>query len=354
MKEIRLNRWSEHVIDLFLWALLFIFPILLSPGRGGIDWHRVSRELIRFIPFLLLFLLNNFLLFRILNRSGYAVYILVAGFSILAFSALGSFSWAPSEPPVPPGTPGGPGARDTMWFLNIFFYNCVISILVIGLNLAVKISFRWLEERKKYEQLQKENLQNQLTLLQRQISPHFFMNTLNNIHALVDQDQEVAKEAVVKLSHLMRVLLYENEHHTLVREVGFLQDYIELMRIRVNPSVEIIFEYPGNLPDVTFPPLLFLNFVENSFKHGISPFGQSYIHIRFTLEEGLLVARFSNSKTTPPSTAKAGIPVGMANSRQRLDLLYPGRYTFEIRETEKTFDILIKVPLYEHPLPGDR
>jgi len=241
-----------------------------------------------------------------------------------------------------------PGRLDMMRVLNNFFYNFVISILVIGFNIAIKITFNWLEDRRNYEQLQKENYKNQLSLLQHQISPHFFMNTLNNIHALIDYDQEIAKKSVVKLSHLMRVLLYENENYTLQKEIDFLKDYIELMKIRVNQNVEIIFEHPEKIPSVSFPPLLFVSFVENSFKHGLLAVGKSFIHIYFAFENYFLHVKIINSKTAVKENKPISTNIGITNSRKRLDLVYKNNYEFDVIETDTTFEVNIKVPIHEN------
>jgi hypothetical protein len=348
VKQININIASENIIYLIFWILVFTFPVLLSAGGNRIDWSRVIQELIRIFPFFMVFLLNNFVLFRFFKEKKYTKYLLITTIILIAFSFLGSFNNLVYEFLRLPRASQPPGRFDTMRVLNNFFYNTIISILVIGFNNAIKITFDWLEEKRNYEQLQKENFKNQLSMLQHQISPHFFMNTLNNIHALIDYDKEVAKESVVKLSHLMRVLLYENENYTLQKEIDFLKDYIELMKIRVNQNVEIIFKYPEIIPRVDFPPLLFISFVENSFKHGILAVGKSFIHIHFTFDTDFLSVKIINSKITVPQHNNTNTTIGLANSRQRLDLIYNKNYKFDVTETESTYEVNIKVPLNEH------
>jgi hypothetical protein len=348
MKQFNFNRVSENIIYLIFWILVFTFPILLSTGGNRVDWSRVIQELIRIFPFFLVFLLNNFFLFRIFKEKKYVKYLSFTTIVIIVFSFLGSFNDLAYELLHLPPTARPPGRFDTMRLLNNFFYNSIISILVIGFNNAIKITFDWLVERRNYEQLQKENFKNQLSMLQHQISPHFFMNTLNNIHALIDYDQEIAKKSVVKLSHLMRVLLYENENYTLQKEIEFLKDYIELMKIRVNQNVEIIFEYPDNIPQVSFPPLLFVSFIENSFKHGILAAGKSFIRIYFNFENNFLKVKIINSKSAVSQDNTASANIGLTNSQKRLDLLYNKNYKFNVAETESTYEVNIKVPLNEN------
>jgi hypothetical protein len=348
MKRLKINRISENVIYLIFWLLVFTFPVLLSTGGNRIDWIRVLQELIRIFPFFLVFLLNNFILFGLLKGKRYIRYLLLTALGITIFSFTGALNPIVNEL-LHLSRPQEPLARlDVLWILNNFFYNSIISILVIGFNNAIKITFDWLEERRNYEQLQKENFKNQLSLLQHQISPHFFMNTLNNIHALIDYDQEIAKNSVVKLSHLMRMLLYENENYTLQKEIDFLKDYIELMKIRVNQNVEILFEHPEKIPQVNFPPLLFVSFVENSFKHGILAVGRSFIHIYFAFENDSLHVKIINSKTNTKEHKPFNANIGITNSRKRLDLIYNKNHKFDVIETDTTYEVNIKVPLNEN------
>ncbi len=142
---------------------------------------------------------------------------------------------------------------------------------------------RWSKLEQEKTLLEKENVQNQLAFLRNQVSPHFFMNTLNNIHALIDVDTEEAKEAIIKLSKLMRHLLYDSQAELvpLAKEMEFIQSYINLMKLRFSEKVKINLSIPDQLPDKSIPPFLFTSFVENAFKHGISYQNSSFIDIVF-------------------------------------------------------------------------
>lgn len=349
--QLNINKNSEKVIYLIFWILVFTFPVLLSPGRGGIDWSRVLREWTGIIPFLLIFLVHNFVLFGFFKTKKYGKYLVYTAIVVVVFSLPGSFNSRIFEILNLSPPPKALEKLDTMRFLNLLFYNSIISILVIGLNNAIKITFNWLEDQKNYEQLQKENLNNQLSILRHQINPHFFMNTLNNIHALIDYDQEIAKNSVVKLSKLMRVLLYEveTENFTLQKEINFLKDYIELMRIRVNEDVEIELEYPQKvIPDLKLPPLLFINFVENAFKHGIKATGKSFIHISFVMEDPFLSVTIKNSKSVRAQFIRETENIGLSNSQKRLALIYNNRHEFNISETDTTYQVNVKIPIHEN------
>jgi len=346
-----LKRNSEKTVYLIFWILVFTFPILLSPARFGVDWVRVSGEWIRILPFLLMFLIHNSLIFQYFKSKKYKKYFVLAIMIALVFSIASSFNYKVFELlSLPPS----PGPNDIMKILNNIFYNSLISILVIGLNDAIKITLNTFQASQEFEELQKENLQNQLSLLQHQISPHFFLNTLNNIHALIEFDKKMAQNSVIKLSKLMRVLLYENELYTLRKEIDFISDYIELMKIRVSQDIDIKFEHPDKIPELSFPPLLLISFVENSFKHGILANDRSFIHISFVIDVGFLNVRVRNSKASQSKEIEKADKIGLNNSKKRLDLIYENSYKFDVIETEKTYEVILKIPLYEDKVPGIR
>lgn len=232
---------------------------------------------------------------------------------------------------------------------QLFLNNSFVCLMVVGLNNAIRMGLQWAKERKQMEQLEKENLKNQLDSLRNQISPHFFMNTLNNIHALIDYDKGIAKNAVVKLSKLMRVLLYETPANafTLQKEISFLNDYIELMHIRISKNVDVKFDYPADLPDIKLPPLLFISFVENAFKHGIRATGKSFIHISFTIKNETLQFKITNSKAKTTHKDKKQGSIGLENAQKRFDLLYNKSYQFNIKDNSETFEVTISIPTNE-------
>jgi LytS/YehU family sensor histidine kinase len=166
------------------------------------------------------------------------------------------------------------------------------------------------------------------------------MNTLNNIHALVDIDTGKAKSTIVELSKLMRYVLYEASNKTilLLREVQFLENYVTLMSLRYPEKVSI------EVPEVQIPPLLFISFVENAFKHGVSYRKESFVHVVMQLEEGNRLAfRCTNSTGTSSDEQHHGI--GLENIRKRLRLLFGNDYTLSITEEDDKFDVLLIIPL---------
>lgn len=221
------------------------------------------------------------------------------------------------------------------------------GLLLMGMNLGVKLYFRSQEATKAITQIEKHALERQLQYLKYQVNPHFFMNTLNNIHALVDIDPERAKTSIVELSKLMRYVLYEgnNKLTSLSREVQFLRNYVQLMSMRYTGNVSICLDVPEVLPDSMLPPLLLVIFVENAFKHGISYRTKSFVEISLQPHGDRLLFSCRNSRPEIKHDENMKGGVGLSNVRRRLDLLFPDDYTLDIKETDDTYTVKLEIPL---------
>jgi len=226
----------------------------------------------------------------------------------------------------------------------------VVLILMCGMNLGIKLYFKTRKDQKKLKLLEKENLEQQLEYLKYQINPHFFMNTLNNIHALVDIDSEKAKETILELSKMMRFVLYEGnkEGVPLSKEFEFIRTYVQLMRLRYTDKVKITLDLPTEAPDKTVPPLMLISFIENAFKHGISYQHDSFIDIKVEISHPSplithLLFSCRNSKADKPNEEKGG--VGLANVKQRLNLLYDNNYTLNIQDETDVYNVELTIPL---------
>ena len=242
----------------------------------------------------------------------------------------------------------------------------VILILMFGMNLGMKAYFKSRNDQKKLAELEKQNMEQQLEYLKYQINPHFFMNTLNNIHALVDIDPAKAQETILELSKMMRFVLYEGDKNgvPLSREMEFIRTYVSLMRLRYTDKVTISLELPTEVPDKTVPPLMLISFVENAFKHGVSYQHPSFIYIKVEVEQvssskfqvsgeekgqkpransQKLIFTCHNSKAEKPNQEKGGM--GLQNVKKRLQLLYDDNYTLNIQDNPETYQVELIIPL---------
>lgn len=365
-----LQRHRERVIYAFGWAVVLLSPFLMMYFRSRnssdpLPWGFYGAVWATMGVFLVFFLFHNRFVAPLFFRPRKGRYFIFAFLLVLLLGVFQYLTFPLFGPPPPEKrsrhevivrdkegkTVRGvevrvlrfakPGIVERVDLASLF-----ILTLMFGVNLGVKIYFRSEDTSRELMLLQQEKLSNQLKYLKAQINPHFFMNTLNNIHALIDIDTESAKNAVIELSKMMRYVLYDSgrEIISLNRDIQFLKNYIELMRIRYTDDVDIRVEYPRDLPEqVSIPPLLLIVFVENAFKHGISYNRPSFIHLRIDYADKTVSATLVNSRHPAAPSKEAGI--GLDNVRKRLALIYGEKnYTLDIREEERTYTVKLVIP----------
>ena len=209
------------------------------------------------------------------------------------------------------------------------------SALVIGISTSVTAIQKWQKDKQSHQEMEQDKISSELSFLKAQINPHFFFNTLNNIYALTLINADTSRKAIHQLSRMMRYVLYDTQNTTtqLSQEIAFIKDYISLMQLRLTDVVKIEFSSPAALKDVAIAPMLFLPFVENAFKHGVSATQQSLINIIVEQQENTLILKVVNTVIKEQSNnLEEGSGIGLNNTRRRLDLLYPGRYSLDINE----------------------
>ena len=224
------------------------------------------------------------------------------------------------------------------------YYNHILaSLLISGFAIGLGLIDKLKQNEKRQKEMEKEKLHSELAFLKNQVSPHFFFNTLNNIYSLIGIDGPTAQDSVLKLSKMMRYLLYESENgETLMsHEINFMNNYIDLMKLRLSPKVFLQVDFPMDFPDFSFPPLLFIPFIENSFKHGISHREASFINIRMEIENEQICFFTENSVGKSPQTGEmqqhSGI--GLENVKKRLGLLFPDNHDLKIERGEDIFKV---------------
>lgn len=222
--------------------------------------------------------------------------------------------------------------RSEKW---IDFFSLILALMVIGISTSVTAVQNWHRDKQLRQSLEREKIKSELSFLKAQINPHFFFNTLNNIYALTVVDGEAARESIHKLSRMMRYVLYETQQPTVMlsHEIAFVQDYIQLMKLRLTDKVSVKFEQPSPLHDVPIAPMLLLPFIENAFKHGVSAVEPSCITISIKQQGRQLHLEVQNSLFTEKKvTLDDSNGIGLANTRRRLDLLYSDRYNLTVNE----------------------
>ena len=361
---------KENTIYLALWIVLFVAPLLVeyiqsSQSMGfAFNWNVVFDIWRVFAAYFVIFLIHNFLVAPLLiYRQKRGRYLFLAGVLVALFVVVQcSFHPGPptgkrppehemplTQPPFEhhPAQPLHEHGEPPMRLLNGDMLHILVIVLLLGMNLGVKLYFKNERDARKMQLLKSQNLEQQLDRLRYQLNPHFFMNTLNNIHALIDIDAAKAKVTIVDLSRLMRYVLYEGAKASvpLERDIAFMKDYLNLMRIRYAESVCIKADFPTNPPDTEIPPMLFISFIENAFKHGVSYQNASFIDIRLCIEASNICFTCNNSSHPVQKDEAHQGGVGLANIRQRLNLLYPKGYTLNIKETDGEYRVSMSIPL---------
>ena len=358
------SRMGELLVYTTMWLVLCIFPLILELidfGKGTpFFWRDVFRWWVSLLPYVFLFIIHNFLLIpRCLFAHRFKAY---AFLLVVVISTYGVYQYTRFElrkdnrpephlyhaaPPEhfdhdkpmlsePHGVPL-PVALDLL-----------LGILMLGFNIGIAMLFKSYKDQEARAELESMRLQGELKYLKAQINPHFFMNMLNNIHAAVEVDPVRAQDMILELSKLMRYVLYEgeNETTTFADEVRFISSYLALMRQRYpSGKVEINFEAPADPSDhVVLPPLLFVSFVENAFKHGVSYMTASRISIILEENDGMISFSCINTKHKKDEmqTGKGG--VGLENVKRRLALLYQGRYVLNIKDNDKEYNVKLIIP----------
>jgi sensor histidine kinase YesM len=238
--------------------------------------------------------------------------------------------------------------RDTLWELQSMPRSLAALFAMGGVAVSIKLIRTWYREKEVQRQLEKEKLEAELNLLKAQVQPHFLFNTLNNIYALTMERSIQAPSAVLRLSSLLRYILYEcNEtESSLTKEIGVLKDYIELEQMRYGERLDINFRFSGDIGDKQIAPLLLLPFIENSFKHGTGEqLDQCWVMLDLYVEGDELKFKLSNSRGGLKDDNATPEGIGLGHVRKRLDLLYPGRHSLRIMSDADSYTVSLVVLL---------
>lgn len=227
----------------------------------------------------------------------------------------------------------------------------VFLLLILIVSTILKITKEWLLQQAVQKDLENKNLQSELSFLKSQINPHFLFNTLNSLYALTLKKSDKAPELVLQLSEMMRYMLYKsNEKEVpLVQEIQYIQNYLALEATRYGGKARIEFDYVGE-PAHTYKiaPLLFITFLENSFKHGLSQsIKHGFVECLIYTEGDWIDFTIQNSKTQERDERYFQGGIGLVNVRRRLELIYPNRYQLDVSETDDTYVVNLRIQVYQ-------
>jgi LytS/YehU family sensor histidine kinase len=245
--------------------------------------------------------------------------------------------------------PEGP-APTSFLTLNYTIDMMLGELYVITFITAIKVTLDFLKEQKRAADLEKIQLETELLFLKTQVSPHFFFNTLNNIHSLALEKSDKTSVIILRLSELMRYLLYETKkkRQSLENEIICIQNYLDLEKIRKDDLLEVNMTISGNIQDKKIAPILLLTFVENAFKHGVNKnIGLVKIDIDFTIEKDFLYFTISNplpANSEVNYTFDYSSGMGLDNVKKRLALGYnKNDFELTIKNNDNKFTVSLKI-----------
>lgn len=230
---------------------------------------------------------------------------------------------------------------------NGSYITIIMAMIIYGVSTVIAMSKKMQNDQLIFQATEKEKINSELSFLKSQINPHFFFNTLHTIYALTDSNTGAAKDAIYTLSHMMRYVIYDtkNDLTTLENEVKFVEDYIKLMKLRLSGDVQIIFEKQSAMKNHEVAPMLMLPFIENAFKHGISSVRPSYVYIDIRQINDTVKIEIKNSTFEAREHLEESNGIGLANTKRRLDLLYPGKYALNVDNNETTREFTVTLTL---------
>lgn len=349
---------NETIVYITLWCVVILICILhISTEHSLNNETWLSLKDILMIckvtgPLFVLFILNNYILIPYLLEHQRVRCYIAGVLMLIGITTLVQYALSPErrehnhrpkfEHPMEPVMhrhmpPPAP------------LHGLVYSLLVVGLNLGIWSLSRAVAYRIERSQLIAANVESQLNQLKTQINPHFYMNMLNSIHGLVDLNPPKAKDLIMDMSRLMQYMLYDSARDkiSLSKEIKFLYDYIKIIKDRYpKGKVAVTSEFPS--PETTMaimvPPLLFIGFVENAFKHGVDYRFESKIDIKISTDAESVVFECKNIVHSKEDKEKRKGGIGLENVKKRLALIYEGKSHLEINEQNNIYYVKLTIP----------
>ncbi|MEI7660709.1 MAG: histidine kinase [Bacteroidota bacterium] len=337
----RLHFFFQHLI---FWLIsVVLFTVVLIYTRGDFNFYSISFHLaaniLMTIGFLAISVYINllWLIPAFFNKRKFFLFFLLEVANILLFILLNYFVTYFFE--------GGKHPN----FLTEFIAEFILILLFLIVSTLLKVmrdSITLQDVELRMKEVQKQKVESELRALKAQVNPHFFFNTLNSLYSLSLDKSDMAPELILKLSDLMRYVIYESNDDLVAvgKQLEFLQSYVYLERLRAGENLQVEFEIKGRNLDIKADPLLYIAFIENAFKHGAKAKSDNpYIHISFDLEHEDRVGFFIENRVDPFHEKRSSGGFGLANVTKRLELLYPGKYEMKINETPAVYRVELTI-----------
>lgn len=329
--------WLLHAL---FWVLVFIIMVLAN-SEGQTTFHEIIQKFINLIFYILVVYINlGYLIPKFLNQKNFITYCILLLAMVAVFTPIMVLLLYITIEEADP--------REFLLMNQQYIF--LLLFLVAGGSTMIKIISDWQRHQRDRKDLETQRMQSEIKFLKSQINPHFLFNTLNSLYALTLKKDEIAPEIVIRLSDMMRYMLYEsNERRVpLEKEVAYIENYLSMEELRQSGASDISFVVEGDIGSQMIAPMIFIPFLENSFKHGLNhQIKDGFVHAVMRVLGNKLLFRIENSKPSEiiPSEQPEQGGIGLSNVRRRLDLLYPGQYKLDIANTEATYIVELSLDL---------
>lgn len=325
---------AGHVIA---WVLISMLPFyfnaktLLSQPNFVIDWYKGVV-----LNVALFYIFYGFINPRFLNQKKLVQFIGISVFVVLLY---GVFKYGLFKLNILDN-----GGKAPVTYVRVFTES-IVNTIFAGFAVFLSLAESWFFAQQYQQQLEKEKLESELKMLRFQVNPHFLFNTLNNIHTLVYKKSDDAPSAVMKLSGLMRYMLYESDSDfvPLSKELDYIENFVELQKLRLPNSDNVNFMVEGNPENKSIAPLLLVPFIENAFKHGVLSSKETFVDIKIFIYSNSLNFICRNIYRDTESSVHSGI--GLENVKKRLLLQYPNKHNLEIDKSGDFFNVKLQLSI---------
>lgn len=323
-----MNKRIQILIHVAVWLVMFLSPMMFINHGRGITSSQFLVMCTVPMSFIVVFYMNYLWLTPYHFTRGHHRFYIVVNVVVIVILGIWVHLWVTYM-----HTLYDPDFRETDHWLTIGFILRDIFNLTIAAAVAttIRLAMRWQKAETARKDAEAAQMDAELSNLRSQINPHFLLNTLNNIYALTAFDQSKAQDAIQELSKMLRYILYDCQEPMvpLKDEVSFLENYVNLMRLRLPEAVEVSFQSSVVNPQMAVAPMVFISLVENAFKHGISPTEPSFVHIDIQADQQQITCDISNSNHPKTAADHSGHGIGLQQVQRRLELAYPKRYTWQ-------------------------
>ena len=333
-----------HVSFWCVYMSFFFYTMISRRGPDTVDWSRVLTIAAIQIVFASISSYINYFFFlpRFLKHRNGWMYLLAFAvpFALLMFLRVNVERY---------WLDGFTGKEDYLYSTRFVVYVITTNLFIVTFVGMLRFAVEWLEFEARKKEVENEKLTAELNFLKAQINPHFLFNTLNNLYYLAYSKSENTTEVIAKLSQMMRYMIYDSNHPKVLlsKEIEYMQSYISLERLRLNNQIPITFDISGNTENVRITPLIFITFLENAFKRGVSNSNpKAWVKLSIQLQGKECHYIVENSRTTEHKDNGEKSGIGLQNVKRRLELSYPDQYKLEMSESPTSYIVKLNLTLH--------